>query len=562
MYTHFFRLMREPFSISPDPRYLFMSQRHHEALAHLMYGAGSRGGVVVLTGEIGAGKTTVCRCFLDQIPAGCDVAYIFNPKLTVAELLQSICEEFHVAIPQDPARDGVKNVTDALNRHLLHAHAEGRNSMLIIDEAQNLSVEVLEQLRLLTNLETNERKLLQIVLIGQPELRDMLAQPALEQLAQRVIARYHLAALSAQETASYIQHRLTTAGLNSASPFQPQSMQRIHQLTQGVPRRINLLCDRALLGAYAQGTHEVSRRILDKAAHELFDGPARRRTRRYLLPGMASAALLAGAAALAMNGTMLGKIAGDTLSGPLAAAGTPRVATPAPAPLPPPATEAAAAPAAQPIVSEQHVVNLAGLDSEDAALRELAQLWGTSVADAAPCDALEHAGLRCHRDNDGFASLRQLGRPAVLKLYDSDGKSFYAVLDGLADASAWLRAGTVSQKISLVVLARYFRGEFVTLWRVPPGIDGSIAVGDHGPGVDWIATQLAKLNGTEAAADDQPFGHKLQTQVREFQRAQGLFVDGVVGPVTLMQLNRVAGVDEPRLRSEPAALPDVATSKE
>jgi general secretion pathway protein A len=250
------------------------------------------------------------------------------------------------------------------------------------------------------------------------------------------------------------------------------------------------------------------------------------------------------------------------LSRPLSAAGTPRVVTPAPVPLPPPAMEAAAAPAAQPIVSEQHVVNLAGLDSEDAALRELAQLWGTSVADADPCDAIEHAGLRCYRGNDGFASLRQLGRPAVLKLYDSDGKSFYAVLDGLADASAWLRAGTVSQKVSLVVLARYFRGEFMTLWRVPPGIDGSIAIGDQGSGVDWIAAQLAKLNGTEAAPDGQPFGHKLQTQVREFQRAQGLFVDGVVGPVTLMQLNRVAGVDEPRLRGEPAALPDVATSKE
>jgi general secretion pathway protein A len=563
MYTHFFRLIREPFSISPDPRYLFMSQRHHEALAHLTYGAGSRGGVVVLTGEIGAGKTTVCRCFLDQIPADCDVAYIFNPKLTVAELLQSICEEFHVAVPQDAARGGVKNAIDALNRHLLHAHAEGRNSMLIIDEAQNLSVEVLEQLRLLTNLETSERKLLQIVLIGQPELRDMLAQPALEQLAQRVIARYHLAALSAQETASYIQHRLTTAGLNSASPFQPQSMQRIHQLTQGVPRRINLLCDRALLGAYAQGTHEVNRRILDRAAHELFDSPVRRRTRRYLLPGMVSVALLAGAAALAMNGTMLEKVAGDALSGPLAAAGTPRAATPAPAPPPvteaPPVTET---PAAQPIVSEQHVVNLAGLDSEDAALRELAQLWGISVMDAAPCDTLEHAGLRCYRGNDGFASLRQLGRPAVLKLYDSDGKSFYAVLDGLADAGASLHAGAVSQKVSLMVLARYFRGEFVTLWRVPSGIDGSIAIGDHGPGVDWIAAQLAKLNGTEAAADGQPFGHKLQTQVREFQRAQGLLADGVVGPVTLMQLNRVAGLDEPRLRSEPATLPDVATSKE
>jgi general secretion pathway protein A len=563
MYTHFFGLTREPFSISPDPRYLFMSQRHHEALAHLMYGAGSRGGVVVLTGEIGAGKTTVCRRFLEQIPNGCDVAYIFNPKLTVSELLQSICEEFHVAVPQDTARDGVKNVIDALNRHLLSAHAEGRNSMLIIDEAQNLSVEVLEQLRLLTNLETSERKLLQIVLIGQPELREMLARPALEQLAQRVIARYHLAALSAQETASYIQHRLTSAGWSSASPFQPQSMRRIHQLTQGVPRRINLLCDRALLGAYAQGTHEVSGRVLDKAAHELFDSPAQKRTRRYLLPGVAAGALLAGAAALATNGAMLRNIGVDPAPAPAA------INTPAPQASPPVQPDVTLAPVpaslpapAQPILSEQNVVNLAGLDSEDAALRQLAQIWGASFTGDTPCEAPGDSGLRCYRGDGGFASLRQLDRPAVLTLHDSEGKSFYAIVDRLADANAWLRAGTVRQKVSLVVLARYFQGEFVTLWRTPAGIDGSVALGDKGAGVDWIATQLAKLNGTEPATGDQPYDQKLRAQVREFQRAQGLFVDGVVGPVTVMQLNRVAGIDEPRLRDTPDAVPDIASSKE
>ncbi|HJV52160.1 MAG TPA: AAA family ATPase, partial [Noviherbaspirillum sp.] len=181
MYIHFFRLARNPFSISPDPRFLFMSQHHHEALAHLIYGANSGGGVVVLTGEIGTGKTTVCRCFLEQVPADCNVAYIFNPKLTVAELLQAICEEFHIDVPQAGAgRSGVKDYIDALNRYLLTAHAQGRNNVLIIDEAQNLSVDVLEQLRLLTNLETNERKLLQIILIGQPELREVLARPDLE----------------------------------------------------------------------------------------------------------------------------------------------------------------------------------------------------------------------------------------------------------------------------------------------------------------------------------------------------------------------------------------------
>ena len=197
MYTNYFNLKQPPFSIAPDPRYLFMSERHREALAHLLYGIGSGGGFVLLTGEIGAGKTTVCRCFIEQVPDNCRLAYIFNPKLSVEELLLTICDEFRIALP--PASSGalgVKGYVDAINGYLLDSHAQGNNNVLVIDEAQNLSPQVLEQLRLLTNLETSERKLLQIILIGQPELRTMLAQPELEQLAQRVIARYHLGPLS------------------------------------------------------------------------------------------------------------------------------------------------------------------------------------------------------------------------------------------------------------------------------------------------------------------------------------------------------------------------------
>jgi general secretion pathway protein A len=200
MYAPYFGLKQEPFSIAPDPRLLFMSERHREALAHLLYGVGGGGGFVLLTGEIGTGKTTVCQLFLEQVPAHCDVAYIFNPKLTVTELLQSVCEEFRIALPAPERGATVKDFLDPLNAFLLREHAAGRNSVLIIDEAQNLSADVLEQLRLLTNLETSERKLLQIILIGQPELRDMLARPELEQLAQRIIARYHLDALSEPET--------------------------------------------------------------------------------------------------------------------------------------------------------------------------------------------------------------------------------------------------------------------------------------------------------------------------------------------------------------------------
>jgi general secretion pathway protein A len=271
MYAQFFGLKREPFSIAPDPRYLFMSDRHREALAHLLYGLRGGGGFVLLTGEIGAGKTTVCRCFLQQVPRNCNVAYIFNPKQTVEELLQSVRTEFRIPGPAADAAGtpSAKDHVDALNDFLLKTHAAGRNSVLIIDEAQMLSADVLEQLRLLTNLETNERKLLQIILIGQPELRDMLERPDLEQLAQRVIARYHLSAMSEKETRRYIRHRLTVAGLTSALPFDAPAVHRIHLLSRGVPRRINLLCDRALLGAYAGGRSRVDVGIVDKAAREV-----------------------------------------------------------------------------------------------------------------------------------------------------------------------------------------------------------------------------------------------------------------------------------------------------
>jgi general secretion pathway protein A len=274
MYASFFGLRQEPFSIAPDPRYLFMSERHREALAHLLYGVRSGGGFVLLTGEIGAGKTTVCRCFLEQVPKRCNVAYIFNPKLTVTELLKTVCEEFRIPHPlmrADGRPETVKDYLDPINEFLLRTHAVGQNNVLIIDEAQNLSTDVLEQLRLLTNLETNERKLLQIILIGQPELRSMLCQPELEQLAQRVIARYHLQALSPRETLVYIRHRLGVAGLKGALPFDKRAAQLVHRLSRGVPRRINLLCDRALLGAYAAGRRRVDRETVNKAAAEVFD---------------------------------------------------------------------------------------------------------------------------------------------------------------------------------------------------------------------------------------------------------------------------------------------------
>ena len=267
MYKEYFGLKENPFSIAPDPHYFYMSEGHREALAHLVYGINSDGGFILLTGEVGTGKTTVCRCLLEHLPKDAEIAFILNPKLTVEELLASICDEFGISYPAGNRSN--KIFVSAINDYLLNAHEEGKQAILIIEEAQNLSVEVLEQIRLLTNLETNQRKLLQIVLLGQPELKDMLAQPQLRQLSQRVTARYHLGPLTKDEVSAYVNHRLSVAGLVRNGLFSEAILKKLFLLTGGIPRIINVVCDRALIGAFAQGKDCVNKKTLVTAAREV-----------------------------------------------------------------------------------------------------------------------------------------------------------------------------------------------------------------------------------------------------------------------------------------------------
>src|ERR1700761_1072400 len=266
MYTAFFGLTEKPFAITPDPRYLYLSERHAEALAHLLYGINESGGFIQLTGGLGTGKTTVVRTLLSRVPHHADVAVILNPRVTPVEFLLTICEE--LGLPMETAdRDSVKQMVDALNRRLLAAHAEGRRIIVIVDEAQNLSAEVLEQVRLLTNLETPTQKLLQIILIGQPELRELLARNDLRQLAQRITGRYHLEPLSRDETQGYVRRRLKGAGATEEI-FTPGALAEVHRLSAGVPRIINVTCDRALLGAYSEEERTVTASLVRRAAGE------------------------------------------------------------------------------------------------------------------------------------------------------------------------------------------------------------------------------------------------------------------------------------------------------
>jgi general secretion pathway protein A len=528
MYNNYFSLKQAPFSIAPDPRYLFMSERHREALAHLLYGIDSGGGFVLLTGEIGAGKTTVCRCFIEQIPDNCRLAYIFNPRLTVEELLLSICDEFGIELPpRGPGATGAKLYVDAINHYLLDAHARGLNNVLVIDEAQNLSADVLEQLRLLTNLETSERKLLQIILIGQPELRQMVERPELEQLAQRVIARYHLGPLSEPETGAYVAHRLAVAGCNGPTPIPNSMTPLIHRLSHGVPRRVNLLCDRALLGAYVENSREVTRPILRRAAAEVF-GSDGADARRYRWPVIAGGALTAIALSAAAAWQALPR-----------QAGAPPVTIARVTPMP----SAVASPAPKAELAPQKPVAHA---SQDAALRELAALWGQPLPAGEPCQAATKLDLRCHQGRGGLYELRLLDRPAIVTLHDG-GKTGYAVLTRMDDTSATLSVNGKRQTVNLAALAPLFDGEFTTFWTVPRGFRDQLALGDKGPDVDWIAQHLANMNNAAVPPADQPFGKHMQELLRDFQTKQNLKADGVAGPRTWMRLNQMSGVDEPRL---------------
>jgi len=539
MYQHFFGLVDAPFSIAPDPRYLYLSQRHQEALAHLLYGVSGGGGFVLLTGEVGAGKTTVCRCLLQQIPESCDIAYIFNPKLTVEELLSTICVEFGIDFPSGNA--SVKVFVDCINAYLLDAHAKGRHTVLIIDEAQNLSTDVLEQMRLLTNLETNERKLLQIILLGQPELGLMLERPDLRQLGQRIVARYHLGPLTKPEAAAYVRHRLEISGAQRQL-FPDALMGQIYRLSGGVPRVINVLCDRALLGAYVQGKERVDRATLVQASREVF----RQATRLSLARPLLAALMLLFLGMLAMKWYQLELREPEIASAPAVAASTAGQALAAGSAKNGPVKDAKPAAALQAML--EWPAELALADSQVLAYKALFRAWGADYQGGDPCRQAEGLGLRCRNSRGGLNELRELNWPAVLLLRDSRRREFYATLNVLDDNTAGFTLGTQTRTIAIGALAAQWSGQYTLLWRMPPGAQENIRSGERGPAVAWLARQLAQAQGREAqTGEDALFDQMLLRQVKQFQLAEGLVPDGLVGPRTLMRLAGVIDKTAPKL---------------
>ncbi|HEY6641076.1 ExeA family protein [Povalibacter sp.] len=531
MYASFFGLTEKPFAITPDPRYLFMSARHAEALAHLLYGITEAGGFIQLTGEVGTGKTTIVRSLLERMPGHADVAVILNPQLSPIQFVVTICEELGLFLRDDDTTN-LKDLIDTLNRRLLEAHAKGRRVVVIVDEAQNLTPETLEQVRLLTNLETASQKLLQIILIGQPELRDVLDRVELRQLAQRITGRYHLDPLSKTETALYVNHRLRIAGANGEILTGP-ALREIHRLSGGIPRIINVICDRALLGAFTQETHRVGPSMVRAAAAEVYGRP-------FSPPWMKAAAVTSVAAALAvMSVGLLLLMRKESSESATANAATP-VATVVPAP-PPPQETAPAVPQAQDIADI--LVDHPSETTTEGAFAQMFSVWGAKFdpVGGRPCDQARQQGLECVYQQGSWGQLRTLNRPAILTLIDDDGSAHQVTVTGLNDdGNARIALADSQPDVSIASISRLWYGDYLVLWRPQVVTQRPLSAGMQGDGVRWLRRSLNSLQGRPDTPASDYYDQELVKMVEDFQRRHRLNVDGIAGVQTQMVLDTLS----------------------
>ncbi len=555
MYIRHFGLKEPPFSIAPDPRYLYLSRQHQEALAHLIYGVTEGGGFVQLTGDVGTGKTMLIRALLERLPANVDVALILYPILSVQEFIVAICDELRIKHPK--RKDTLKPLIDALNAFLLENHSKGRRTVLIIDEAQNLSRDVLEQLRLLTNLETNTEKLMQILLVGQPELDNMLTQADLRQLAQRITARYSLMSLSPHETSDYIVHRCRVAGAKNQL-FSPAAMRCVHRYSGGVPRVVNMICDRALLGAYARSLSSVSAGMVRRATGQI--GIVIPKGALLLRPSVAAAAAIA--AALLIGWQVMPMLKPST------AESAQQVSVPADKP--DAQVSARAEPAKLPndslrtgVESSGQAVELAQQQRQpqphktptlsqlladpniatdtDTALAGLFAHWGFDYAELSGltgCARAVTTGLQCILQSGTWNNLRHLNRPAVIELIDERGQKHHVLVSGLKGDEVSSEIGGQRYSFPVSDFDQYWYGQYLVLWK-PPLADGRVLRrGMRGPWVVWLRDTLARYEGKPAPKPiSDTFDEQLEARVKAFQRSHRLAEDGIVGRLTMLQLN-------------------------
>jgi len=542
MYLRYFGLNEAPFSITPDPAFVFLSPRHRDALAHLMYGVGKggSGGFVQLTGEVGTGKTTLCRCLLDQVPEGTHIALLLNPLVTPRELLAAISEELGIDVSD--SIESTRLLVDGLNQYLLDAHARGERVVVVIDEAQNLSPEALEQVRLLTNLETSKEKLLQIVLLGQPELRELLQRRTLRQLAQRITARYHLSPLGPKDSHLYIRHRMQVAGAQR-NPFRRNAMNALYQRSQGIPRLINIIADRSLIAAFAKERMDVTAAMVHEAANEVQLGE--RQVKRLRWPWVLGTTAMAAVAIIAVawfSDFRVPSNADDIQTVNV-------VPPPIQEALPQTVETASVAEEPQPEAIEPEV--LASLDTvwlEDHQLRVwqgLAELWSQPVAAfsiQAACNGDNSLGYACLRDQGSWAKITRLGLPVVLEL---QGESqAYLLLQGIDGERLLIGSAGHLKTVSRVSVESRWFGAYQVAWPQAPGWPPLIGKGDAGPAV---ATIMDMATMVDVPYDgDKVFDDAFELWLKGFQMRNGLEADGIVGRNTLLHL-MTASIKEPQL---------------
>lgn len=553
MYKAFYGLSDNPFSIAPNPHYLFLSDRHREALAHLTYGLGETGGFVLLTGEVGTGKTTVSRCLLGQLPDNTDTAFILNPSLTELELLATLCDELKIRYGENPS---LKQLTDHLSRFLLANHEKGRNTVLIIDEAQHLRAEVLEQLRLLTNLETDTKKLLQVILIGQPELQLLLKRQELRQLAQRITARYHLLPLNEDEIALYVLHRLQVAG-RFEPLFTRKAVKVLQKYSDGIPRLINLLCERSLMAGYAQSRVPIDHHMVRQAAAEVL-GEEEPTQNRYLWPTATAAALLVAfgvsywlftdkpvSAASASNMVVESAPTNVTASNTQALSAAEETSKLVP-PADQPSSQAAQASMPDP---NQRLLNDVINQSRDinTAFAGLFSVWGkVPYKGLTACQSAVEQGLACYQQQGNWMSLTRLNYPAVVYLVDDNQQDFYGAVIAVDDEQLLMQLGEQQLWVDRSWFNQHFSGTFEILWQAPSLPMMEISEKSSPGQLQWLENALAHVTHRNARRVSQ-FDLKLENDLKAFQSQHGLKADGIAGNQTLVRLNLYLSEQGPRL---------------
>ncbi|MCU7963022.1 AAA family ATPase [Shewanella sp. SM20] len=555
MYKAFYGLSDNPFSIAPNPHYLFLSDRHREALAHLTYGLGETGGFVLLTGEVGTGKTTVSRCLLGQLPDNTDTAFILNPSLTELELLATLCDELKISYGDNPT---LKQLTDHLSRFLLANHSKGRNTVLIIDEAQHLRPEVLEQLRLLTNLETDTKKLLQVILIGQPELQLLLKRQELRQLAQRITARYHLLPLNEDEIALYVLHRLQVAG-RFEPLFTRKAVNVLQKYSGGIPRLINLLCERSLMAGYAQSRVPIDHHMVRQAAAEVL-GEEEPTQNRYLWPTATAAALCVAfgvsywlftdksANTVPASNLVTESVPTNVASLNAQTLGGEDVAGKSVKPTNQPSGQTSIPDPNQRLLNE--AINQSR--NIDTAFAGLFSVWGkVPYKGLTACQSAVEQGLACYQQQGNWMSLTRLNYPAVVYLVDDKQQDFYGAVLAVEGEQLLMQLGEQQLWVDRAWFNQHFSGTFEILWQAPnlPMMDISQK---SSPGqLQWLENALAHVNGRSPRRVNQ-FDVQLENDLKTFQSQHGLKADGIAGNQTLVRLNLYLSQQGPRLTDDGA----------